>query len=243
MINQIKTQLKQLKLSGMYESLDFRIMEAQNNQLSYSEFLTMILRDEIELRLQRKLVYLTRRAGITNDKTLENFDFSFNPSINAVLIRELSTCHFVEQGMNIFFFGPAGVGKTHLAKALAHCACRKYLSVAFFSFQDLFHQFAKADLDGKLDELLERLTKTDLIIVDDFAFKKLNQQQSEYFYTLVNERSPLKSFIFTSNRALSDWINIFPDPIIANSILDRIAHNAYQITLKGESYRKKFAPK
>jgi DNA replication protein DnaC len=74
----------------------------------------MILRDEIELRLQRKLVYLTRRAGITNDKTLENFDFSFNPSVNAVLIRELSMCRFIEQGMNIFFFGPAGVGKTHL---------------------------------------------------------------------------------------------------------------------------------
>jgi len=107
----------------------------------------------------------------------------------------------------------------------------------------LFHQFALVDLDGKLDELLERLTKTDLIIVDDFAFKKLNQQQSEYFYTLVNERYQTKSFIFTSNRALSDWINIFPDPIIANSILDRIAHNAYQITLKGESYRKNFSPK
>jgi len=238
----LQTQLKSLKLSGMAEGLDLRLMEAGQNQLGYSEFLSMLLTDELEKRNHRRFKRLIHQAGLIQDQTLESFDFTFNPSIPAALIRELATGRFLEKGSNIFFTGPTGTGKTHLAKAIAHAICRKYLSVRFFTFQQFFELLSASDLNNQLSKIMKQLIKTDLIIIDDFAFKKLNDRQSEYFYAIVNERYTVKSMILTSNRALVDWNGIFPDPLIANTILDRLAHNAYQITMKGESYRKHLRP-
>lgn len=238
----LQTQLKSLKLSGMAEQLDLRLMEASQNQLGYSEFLSMLLADELEKRNHRRFKRLIHQAGLIQDQTMESFDFTFNPSIPVALIRELATGRFLEKGSNIFFIGPTGTGKTHLAKAIAHAACRKYLSVRFFTFQQFFELLSASDLNNQLSKFMKQLIKTDLIIIDDFAFKKLNDQQSEYFYAIVNERYTVKSMILTSNRALPDWNGIFPDPLIANTILDRLAHNAYQIIIKGESYRKHLRP-
>lgn len=238
----LQTQLKSLKLSGMAEGLDLRLIEAGQNQLGYSEFLSMLLADELEKRNHRRFKRLIHQAGLIQDQTLESFDFTFNPSIPAALIRELATGRFLEKGSNIFFIGPTGTGKTHLAKAIAHAVCRKYLSVRFFTFQQFFEFLSASDLNNRLSKFMKQLIKTDLIIIDDFAFKKLNDRQSEYFYAIVNERYTVKSMILTSNRALVDWNGIFPDPLIANTILDRLAHNAYQITMKGESYRKHLRP-
>jgi DNA replication protein DnaC len=242
-MNQLQTQLKTLKLSGMLEDLDLRLLEAQQNQLAYSEFLSMLLTDEIERRNARKIDRLIQQAGLGAEKTLESFDFSFNPSINAAHIRELARCKFIERGQGIFFMGPTGTGKTHLAKALCHQACRKYFSVAFFNFHHFFDEFNKADIKDQLNKLMKKLFTIDLLSIDDFAFKKINQQQAEYLYAIVDARYAAKATILTSNRALNDWTAIFPDPIMANAILDRLAHNSHQIVIKGESYRKKFRPK
>jgi len=127
-IAQLKLQLKALKLSGTLDSLELRLMEAAQNQLSFNDFLSMVLADELETRQQRRLQRLLSAARLESGKTLESFDFTFNPSINAQQIRQLSICRFIEKGENIFF-GPAGTGKTHLAKAIGHAACRQYLSV------------------------------------------------------------------------------------------------------------------
>jgi len=240
---QLKLQLKALKLSGLLETIELRIMEAQNNQLSFTEFLSMILNDEIEARQNRKLQRLITHARLQANKTLETFEFTFNPSINSSLIRELATCNFIEKGENIFLLGPTGTGKTHLAQAISHKACRKHLCVEFFNFHDFFSEFHKADLTNRTDKLMKSLLRADLLVIDDFAFKKIDQQSAEYFYAVVDERYRQKSIILTSNRAMNDWANIFPDTVMANAIMDRLAHNAHQIIIKGESYRKKYRPK
>ena len=240
---QIKTQLKTLKLSGIIDSLDLRLMEAQQNGLAYSEFLTSVLLDEIETRNMNKLNRLIKNANIGSGKTIETFDFSFNHSINAAHIRELATCRFIQKGENIFFLGPTGTGKTHLTKAICHQACRKYLSVLFLNSYQFFKELAQADLNDKIDNLMKKFLTVDLLAIDDFAFKKINQQNSEFLYSIVDGRYQIKSMIITSNRAVTDWGAIFPDPVIANTIMDRLAHNAHQIIFKGESYRKKMSPK
>ena len=239
---QLRNQLKQVKLSGAAEMLELRLMEASSNQLSFSELLSMLLSDEIELRSNRKLKRLITQAHLEANKTLEHFDFSFNPSIKPQQIRELSTCRFIEKGENILFVGPTGTGKTHLAKALAHSACRQHMKVEFFNFRDFFSMLNKADLNNRLDKVLNSVIKTDLIIIDDFAFKKLDQRSAEYFYAIVDARYQQKSTIITSNRSIQDWAGTFPDPVMANAVMDRLCHNAHQIILKGESYRKKFKP-
>jgi len=239
---QLKSQLKALKLSGIAETLELRIMEAQNNQLAFTELLTMILTDEIETRQNRKLQRLISHARLDAGKTLESFDFSFNPSINASLIRELATCRFIEKGENIFLIGPTGTGKTHLAQAISHMACRQFLTVEFYNFHEFFSMLHKADLMNRIDKLMKSLIKADLIVIDDFAFKKIDQKSAEFLYAIVDARYRQRSIILTSNRAMNDWAAIFPDPIMANAFMDRLAHNAHQIIIKGESFRKKFRP-
>jgi len=243
-IAQLKGQLKALKLSGTLDSLELRLMEAAQNQLSFSDMLSMVLADELETRQQRRLQRLLTAARLQRSgKTLESFDFTFNPSINASQIKQLSNCRFIEKGENIFFVGPTGTGKTHLAKAMGHAACRQYMSVGFYSFHELFTVLSQADLLGKLSKQLNAIIKYDLIIIDDFAFKKIDQRSAEYLYAITDARYSKKSIILTSNRSMSDWGAIFPDPVMAGALMDRLCHNAHQIIIKGESYRKKMSPK
>lgn len=236
---QLTAQLRQLKLAGAVESLELRLMEAESNKLSFSEILSMMLSDEIQTRNNRKLERLLKRAHLESNQTLESFDLNFNPTINASQIRELTMCRFIDKGENIFFIGPTGTGKTHLAKAIGHAACRKSLTVEFYNFHNFFADLSKADLSNAFNKLFNKLIKADLIIIDDFGFKKLDQKASEYLYAIVDARYGSKSMILTSNRSMSDWIGIFPDPIMANALMDRLCHNAHQVIIKGESYRKK----
>jgi len=239
---ELKSLLKALKLSGIIDHLDVRLMEAQNNELSFSELLAMILTDEMEARSNRKLQRLIKRAHLDPGKTLTSFDFSFNPSTHAAHIRELARCQFIERAENIFLLGPTGTGKTHLAQAISHMACRQHLVVDFYSFHALFAALAHADLAGRLDRLIGSLCKSDLLVIDDWAFKKMDQKTAEWLYAIVDARYGLRSIILTSNRALSDWAGIFPDKVMANAVMDRLAHNAHQIVIKGESFRKKKTP-
>lgn len=239
--NQLKSQLRRLKLSGILDTLEMRLLESQHNQLDYKSFFSLLLQDEIEARQARKTARLIEQARFGSQQTIEGFDFTLTPGINATLIRELATTAFITRGEGVILTGPPGTGKTHLAKALGHAACRRTFSVRFHKFHDLFAALTRADLVGELDELLNKLIKCDLLIIDDFAFRKIDQASSEYLYAIVDGRYGLRSIILTSNRALGDWLAIFPDPVIGGAILDRLTHQAYQIQLKGESVRKKLA--
>ena len=239
---QIKTQLKTLKLSGIGDYLETRLMEANSNQLTYTEFLSAILLDELETRKQKKLDRLISQAQIGSDSTMENFDLKFSPHLPVKYIKSLASCEFLNKGENVIFLGPTGTGKTHLAKALCNQACRQYRSAIFKTFFQFFKELKMIEINGKLDLYLKKLLKVDLLVIDDFAFRKIDATETELFYYIVDQRYQTKSIVLTSNRAISDWVSIFPDPITANAIMDRLAHNAHQIIMKGESYRKNQTP-
>lgn len=243
MNDQLLHQLRALKLPGIREHLEARMLEAKSNDLSYEDFLSMLLTDELEQRTTRRVNRLLKRASLGAETTVETFDFGFNSSVSPKLVKSLASCRFVERAEGVFFLGPTGTGKTHLAKALAHAACRLLFSVGYYSFHQLFAELAAADLQGKLHLLMKRLLKVDLLVIDDFGFKTMDQASAERFYAIVDGRFRQKSIILTSNRAMADWPALFPDPIMANAILDRLAHTSHQIVIKGQSYRKKLQVK
>jgi len=236
---QLESKLKELRLTGMLQTLPIRIKQAEESNSGYQDFLMTLIEDEYERRQSGRLLKRLRQAGFEEEKTLEGFDFSFNPQIPVKKIKQLANCVYIENKENIFLLGPVGVGKSHIAQALGHIACRMGYDVLYTKAVKMFRYLNGGRADNSWEGRIKLHTVTDLLIIDDFGLKPLTPLQSDDFYEVINERYMKKSVIFTSNRSIEDWQGLFPDPLIANSALDRIAHNANQIIMTGESYRNR----
>jgi DNA replication protein DnaC len=241
--HQLQEQLKVLHLGGFLQTLELRLQQVQSSSLGYIEFLQLLVQDEIERREAKKLNLRLSRASFEEEKTLEGFDFSFNPKLNAKLVRDLGNCSFIEKKEHVLLYGSAGVGKSHIAQALGHQACRLGYEVLFTKAVKLFRFLLAGRADHSWEKRMKKYLVPDLLIIDDFALSALTPTQAEDFYEIIAERHLKSSIIITSNRPPQDWIPLFPDPVMANSALDRLVHHAHHLIMEGESYRKKLSPK
>ena len=241
-IHQLETKMRMIKLSGMVETLDMRLAQAQKEGLAFTQFLEILLEDEVQHRANRKLASRIIRAHFEEDKSLEGFDFNFNPKLPAQYIRELATCQFIERKESVILCGPVGVGKTHLAQALGHQACRSGYNVLFMKTNRLLADLGGGRADETWEKRIQHYLKPNLLIVDDFAMKEFTKTQAEDLYELIDRRYHTSSLIVTANRAPKDWYPLFPNPVIAESALDRLVSCAHMITLTGKSYRALLRP-
>jgi DNA replication protein DnaC len=234
---QLAPALKQLRLSGILDSLEVRNQQAAAEQWGYLEFLTRLVQDEVERRAHKQLDLRVRRGGLAATKTLETFDFSFNPTISRPQVYDLATCAFVRERRNVLICGQTGVGKSHLAQALAHEAARKGFDLVFVTAHQLLMQLHAGRADGTVERRLAGYLKPPLLVLDDFGLKPLPPTGPVDLYDVIAGRYEHGSIIVTSNRAPSEWPELFPDPLLANATLDRLLHQASVLLISGRSYR------
>jgi len=236
---QLVSKLKQLRLSGLISTLEIRLTEAAGNQLNHQEFLELIVNDELAIRGDRAIARRIKKAGFRELKSIEDFDFSFNPSIKRRQIMELATGHFIREKTDMLILGPPGVGKSHLVQAIGHQAAKVGFTVLYRSIFDTISELIQAENFGDSVKMMKRYLMPDLLIIDDMGIKKLPKQSGEYLFEIIMRRHELRSTVMTSNRPLEEWGKLIGDVLTATAILDRILQKAEIIQITGRSYRLK----
>jgi DNA replication protein DnaC len=237
MNERLRSALKQLRLSGLAESLDIRLEEARRNNLTHAEFLELILQDELAVRNNRLIQRRTNAAAFRELKPLDQFDFAFNPSINKQQIYDLATCRFIRERRDVLWLGPPGVGKSFLVQALGYQAIKSGFLVYYRSVFDLVRDFLQDEVLGGQEKVLAKFLRPDLLILDDMGMKSLPARSGEFLFEVIMRRYELKSTMMTSNRPLEDWGKLIGDVPAASAILDRFLHHADVVNIIGKSYR------
>ena len=241
---QLSNQLKQLRLSGIMDSLEARNRQAIDAKLPYTDFLGALIGDEIARRDQTKFTARMRRAQFRATNTLEQFDFARLPQLNRTLIHELAAGRYINERAPVLIVGPSGTGKSHLAQALGHCAIRQGIDVMFTTCSSLTNALNASRASGADERKLKSLAQIELLIIDDFGLKPLRPPADEDLHDVIAERYERTATIVTSNLDFTEWGQAFNNnKLLAAATLDRMRHNAYCLTLDGQSYRTpKLAP-
>jgi DNA replication protein DnaC len=229
--------LKKLRMSGVLETLELRMRQAVDDNLGFEEFLLRLLADEVERREGKQLHLRMARAQFEPGRTLEDFDFAFNPTLPKARIVELATGAFIKRNEAALFVGPAGVGKSHIAQALGHRACRLGYTTLFVQAHKMFAELRASRADGSYDRRMLRFTGPDLLIVDDLGLRPLRHDEPEDLHELVRQRYQRGAFVVTSNRAIEEWYPMFGDALLASATMDRLLHGAHIVEMQGHSYR------
>jgi DNA replication protein DnaC len=235
----LEVVLRGLRLTGMLDTLEIRLGEARAGKLGHVEFLQVLCEDELSRRDAAGVERRLRAARFPSAATLEDFDFSYNKTLPAATIRDLARLEFIAAGEGLVLHGPVGVGKTHIASALGHLACRRGHEVLFTTCSKLLAELAGGHADRSFEARVRRLGKPALLIVDDWGMREFTASQADDVFELLQERVERRgrSLLLTSNRSPADWYPLFPNAVVGESILDRLLNSSHQVLLEGKSYR------
>ena len=235
----IREYCKILSLPVVVSCYQSEAEAAVKAKLSYQEYLYKVLQQQIVVRVDNSVNTKIKKARFPFLKTLEEYDFTYQPKIDEKLIRELATLHFLSEAKNIVFVGPPGVGKTHLAVGFGLKAARARKRVLFYTAEDLINELVSAEVSRRLPALLDTLSRLDLLIIDELGYLSVSQQSAALFFKLISKRYEKTSTILTSNRPFEEWGEVFNDDVVAAAILDRILHHCHPFLVQGKSYRLK----
>ena len=239
----LRPVLRRLKLSRLLDTLPERLALARHQKMPLQDFLVLILSDEISRRDSQAAVLRAQRAHLDAAMQLEQWDGTAKVTYDKTLLNELASLRFLDAHRHVAIVGPVGVGKTFIAHALGHAACRRGHSVLALRSDRMLKTLKHARLDNSFEAELRKLVAVDLLIVDDFGLDAMDAAESRDAYEILTERHRSGSIILTSNRGPDEWLACFADPLRAQSAIDRFTNNAYDLVIEGESYRRRLKPK